>query len=130
MISKDEIGVIILRVFLGLTFFLHGLDKFQGGIGNTVGFFESLGIPGFVAYVVALIELIGGIAMILGIGTKVISILFALIMVGAIIKAKFAAGFLGGYEIDLALLVISIFLAVSNRNLFSLDNVLSSSKQG
>ncbi|WP_404452201.1 DoxX family protein [Virgibacillus necropolis] len=130
MINKNEIGAIILRIFLGLTFFIHGLDKFQAGIGNTVGFFESIGIPGFAAYVVASIELIGGIAMVLGIGTRIISTLFVLIMVGAIIKAKFAAGFLGGYELDLALLVISIFLAISNRNLFSLDNALSSSKQG
>ncbi|WP_163528040.1 DoxX family protein [Halobacillus ihumii] len=130
MIARGEIGAIILRLFLGLTFFIHGLSKFQGGIGNTAGFFESLGIPGFAAYVVAAIELIGGLAVIVGIGTKVISILFALIMAGAIVQAKFAAGFLGGYELDLALLVISVFIALSNRNIWALDNVIFPQKQG
>ncbi|WP_079525196.1 DoxX family protein [Halobacillus hunanensis] len=129
MIARGEIGAIILRLFLGLTFFVHGLSKFQGGIGNTAGFFESLGIPGFAAYVVATIELIGGLAVIVGIGTQVISILFALIMAGAIVQAKFAAGFLGGYELDLALLVISVFIALSNRNIWALDNVIFPKKQ-
>ncbi|MFD2925200.1 DoxX family protein [Halobacillus naozhouensis] len=129
MIARGEIGAIILRLFLGLTFFIHGLAKFQGGIGNTARFFESLGIPGFAAYVIAAIELIGGLAVIVGIATKVISVLFALIMVGAIMQAKFAAGFLGGYELDLALLVISVFIALSNRNIWALDNVIFSKKQ-
>ncbi|MBS4206244.1 DoxX family protein [Lederbergia citrea] len=39
---KNEIGQIILRVGLGLIFFAHGLSKFQGGINNTVGFFDSI----------------------------------------------------------------------------------------
>lgn len=93
--NNQEIGKVILRVVLGLTFFIHGLSKFQGGILNTVGYFESLGVPGFLAYAVAAVELVGGIALILGIGTRFVSTLFALIMVGAIITAKLPAGFLG-----------------------------------
>ena len=109
--NMNEIGKVILRVVLGLTFFIHGLDKFQGGIANTAGYFDSLGIPGFLAYVVAAIELIGGIALILGIGTRIISILLALIMLGAIFTAKLSLGFLvngqmAGYELDLALLAM------------------------
>ncbi|WP_257351108.1 DoxX family protein [Pseudalkalibacillus decolorationis] len=129
MIKRYEIGALILRLFLGFTFFIHGLDKFQGGISNTVGFFDSLGLPGFLAYVVVVIELIGGIALILGIGTRVVSILIALLMVGAIIKVKLAKGFLGGYELDVALLAISIYLAIANRSLFALDNIIFKSNQ-
>lgn len=131
---NNEIGALILRIFLGITFFVHGLAKFQGGIENTAGFFESLGLPGFTAYLVAIIELIGGLAMILGAGTRVIAILFAVILAVATVKVKLAAGFLGngqmaGYEFDLALVVIAIYLAVAKKSLFAVDNVLFRSRE-
>ncbi|MCP3765010.1 DoxX family protein [Domibacillus sp. A3M-37] len=131
---NSEIGALILRIFLGITFFVHGLAKFQGGIENTAGFFESLGLPGFTAYLVAIIELIGGLAMILGAGTRVIAILFAVILAVAIVKVKLAAGFLGngqmaGYEFDLALVVIAIYLAIAKKSLFAVDNVLFRSRE-
>ncbi|WP_203247313.1 DoxX family protein [Sporosarcina beigongshangi] len=125
--KRNDAGVVVLRVILGITFFIHGLSKFQGGIGNTVGYFESLGILGFLAYAVAIIELIGGIMLILGMGTRIISVLFAVIMLVAIFTVKLPAGFLGdgqlaGYELEVALLAIAIFLAIANSTSFSLDN--------
>jgi len=134
MARSNELGAFILRVFLGITFFVHGLTKFQGGIQNTAGFFESLGLPGFTAYVVAIIELVGGLAMILGVGTRVVAILFAVILAVATVKAKLAAGFLGngqmaGYELDLALMVIAIYLAVAKKSLAALDNILFRSNE-
>ncbi|NRG46040.1 DoxX family protein [Bacillus sp. CRN 9] len=124
---KNQIAAAILRVVLGVVFFMHGVSKFQDGIGNTVGFFESLGLPGFGAYIVALIELIGGLAMILGIGTRIISILFAFIMVGAITMVKIDEGFFG-IEFDLVLMAMSICLAIVNKSYLALDNVLSRNK--
>lgn len=125
--NKNDVGTVILRLVLGLTFFIHGLSKFQGGLANTAGFFESLSIPGFLAYAVAVIELIGGIMLILGIGTRIISVLFAVIMLGAIFTVKLSAGFLGndemaGYELELALFAMSIFLVFANSTRFSLGN--------
>lgn len=127
--NTNEIGKVILRVVLGLTFFIHGLVKFQGGISNIVGYFDILGIPGFMAYAVAFIELAGGIVLIVGLGTRIVSILFALIMVGAIFTAKLSLGFLGngemaGYELDLALLAMSIYFIFANKSQFSLDQKL------
>ena len=122
-------------MILGLTFFIHGFSKFQGGIENTVGYFESLGILSFLAYIVAFIELVGGILLILGIGTRIVSGLFAVIMLGAIFTAKLSAGFLGdgqmaGYELELALLAMAIFLATLNSTSFSLGNKLFNSEGG
>ncbi|MGJ9383575.1 DoxX family protein [Salipaludibacillus sp. CF4.18] len=133
MIKKYEIGTFILRVVLGLTFFIHGLDKFQGGIENTVGWFESIGLPGFLAYGVGLVELLGGIALILGLFSRVVSGLIALIMVGAIVKVKLDVGFLGngqmaGYELDLAFLAMAVFIAINGTNAYSLDNVILKGK--
>jgi putative oxidoreductase len=124
--NKNEIGKVILRVIVGLTFFIHGLSKFQGGISNTVGFFDSLGVPGFMAYAVAVIELVGGIALILGLGTRIVTLLFALIMIGAIFTAKLSLGFLGngqmaGYELDLVLLAASLYFVFADKSTFSLD---------
>ncbi len=95
----------------------------------SVGWFESIGIPGFLAYVVGAVELVGGIALILGLGTRIVSALLTLVMVGAILKAKLAIGFLGtaemaGYELDLAFLVIALFLAVNGSKLWSVDEAV------
>ena len=130
MVSSSPYAATILRVFLGLAFFLHGLDKFRGGIGNTASFFESLGIPGFMASVVAGLELVGGIAMLLGIGTRVVAVFFALIMVVGTITAKLPAGFLGGYELEVALLAMSLYFAIGSRSGLALDNVLVRTAKG
>jgi putative oxidoreductase len=127
--NKLGLTTFLLRIVLGISFFVHGLVKFQGGIGNIVGWFESIGIPGFLAYVVGAVELAGGIALILGLGTRIVSALLTLVMVGAILKAKLAIGFLGtaemaGYELDLAFLVIALFLAVNGSKLWSVDEAV------
>ncbi|MFT4416600.1 DoxX family protein [Fredinandcohnia humi] len=73
MFNKFEVSTVILRIVLGVSFFIHGLAKFQGGIENTVGWFESIGILGFLAYGVAILETVGGIALAVGLFSKVIS---------------------------------------------------------
>ncbi|QYR19119.1 DoxX family protein [Paenibacillus sp. sptzw28] len=130
MEKNVQIGGLIIRFVLGVIFFMHGLQKFQGGIGNTAGFFQSMGIPGFLAYAVGTIELVGGILIILGLGTRVIAALFALIMLVAILKVKLKAGFVGGYEYEIALLSMSLFFTAAGHPYFSLDNLLNRRKQG
>lgn len=130
MNMKVEGSSLLLRFILGMTFFLHGLVKFQGGIGNIAGWFDSIGLPGFLAYVVAIIELVGGIAMMLGLGTRIVGILFAIVMIGAIFTVKLSAGFMGngqtaGYELDLVLLVMSIYFAINGSRLWPFDSVLN-----
>lgn len=131
MENKQQIGALILRVALGVIFFIHGLVKFQAGIENTVGWFQSIGIPGIMGYVVAIIELVGGIALIVGLGTKLVSALLAVILLVATLKVKLAVGFLGngqmaGYEFDLALLVMALYLALSGSRMLSIDSIIFS----
>lgn len=128
MNKKYEWSTLLVRVFLGITFFVHGVVKFQGGIENTVGWFDSIGLPGFLAYGVALLEVVGGILVVVGFGSRIVSALFVLLMLGATIKVKLALGFLGnsqmvGYELDLALLVMALFIVVNGSKLYSLDQV-------
>ena len=129
MNNKFEASTVMLRVVLGISFFIHGVAKFQGGIENTVGWFDSIGIPGGLAYVVALVELIGGAALVLGLGTKIVAGLLSLVMLGAIFKAKLALGFLGdgqmaGYELDVAFLAMAVFLAINGSRMFALDQLI------
>ncbi|MFJ7952885.1 DoxX family protein [Lysinibacillus sp. NPDC096418] len=129
----QNIGSTILRVVLGLIFAAHGLQKFQGGISNIAGYFDSIGIPGFMAYLVAIIELIGGIAIILGFATRLVGALLTIVMVVAIFTAKLSVGFIGadglaGYEFDLALGAIALYFALSGASDYSLDAKLFNKK--
>lgn len=129
MNQKYEVATLILRLVLGITFFVHGLVKFQGGIENTVGWFQSIGIPGFLAYAVGAIELVGGILLIIGLGSRVVSALLGVIMLGAIFKAKLALGFLGngqmaGYELDVALLAMAVFIAITGSKMYAVDQLI------
>jgi len=127
--KKFEVSTLILRLVLGVTFFIHGLVKFQGGIENIVGWFDSIGLPGVLAYGVAGLEMVGGIALVVGLGSRIVSALFVLLMLGATVKVKLAGGFLGngqgaGWELDLALLVMALFIAINDSKMFALDKVL------
>jgi putative oxidoreductase len=128
MKNYQELGALLLRVILGITFFLHGLSKFQGGIENTVGFFDSMGIPGFIAYFVATIELVGGIALVAGLGTRIVSFLFVVIMAGALLIVNLSNGFLGGYELDLVLMIIALYFVLNGSSWMSLDSKLQFTK--
>jgi uncharacterized membrane protein YphA (DoxX/SURF4 family) len=126
---KNELGALILRVTLGVLFFIHGLVKFQGGIENIVGWFESIGLPGFMAYGVALLEMLGGIALIIGLATRLVSALFALLMIVATLKVKLSIGLLGngqmaGYELDLAFLAMAVYLAINGSKVLSVSQFI------
>ena len=81
-------AALILRVSLGELFMAHGLwmKVFTFGIPGTVGYFESLGYPGFFAHLVILGEVGGGLALILGLWTRTISVLLLPIMIGATLQ--------------------------------------------
>ncbi|OUQ88056.1 oxidoreductase [Brevibacillus brevis] len=129
MSNRFEWSTLILRVIAGLTFAIHGVAKFQMGLENVAGFFGTMGLPAFIAYLVAFLEVVGGIALILGLGTRVFAGALSVVMLGAIFKAKLAVGFMGGeggagYELDLALLAMLVSLGISGSSKFALDAIL------
>ncbi|MED1781009.1 DoxX family protein [Brevibacillus fortis] len=129
MSNRFEWSALILRVIAGLTFAIHGVAKFQMGLENVAGFFGTMGLPAFIAYLVAFLEVVGGIALILGLGTRVFAGALSVVMIGAIFTAKLTAGFLGGeggagYELDLALLAMLVALGISGSSKFALDAIL------
>jgi putative oxidoreductase len=81
-------AALLLRVSLGVMFIAHGLllKVFAFTIPGTVSFFESIGYPGYFAYLVILGEVAGGLALILGVWTRAIAVLLLPIMIGATLQ--------------------------------------------
>jgi putative oxidoreductase len=81
-------AALLLRVSLGTLFLAHGLllKVFTFTIPGTVGYFQSLGYPGFFAYLVIAGEIGGGLALLLGVRTRAISLLLLPIMIGATLQ--------------------------------------------
>lgn len=110
-----------LRIVAGIALILHGLPKIQG-IEQTQGFFSNIvGIPPELAYPIALLEIIGGIALVIGLATRIASILFIIEMLGAILLVKIDKGFVGGFELELLILVIALSLLLSGPGRISIE---------
>ncbi len=124
MKTYPHLGLLTIRLVVGMLFFAHGFLKFSEGITNTVAFFETIGLSGFLAYVVGVIELTGGVLMVVGIGTRIISVLFTMILIGALLLVKRSTGMLGGYELDIAFLAMSVSLFLSGGGPYSLSTYL------
>jgi len=109
---------------LGVTFLLHGLAKYQEGIGVVQDRFVNYSIPyaDYVALGVIFVEILGGLFMIIGFTTRFIATLFSIIMIGAIFYVKFEIGFLQGYELDVLLLAMSLALLVGGSKFIAVDN--------
>ncbi len=81
-------GALLLRVSLGILFLAHGLllKVMTFGLAGTAGYFQSIGYPAAFAYLVILGEIGGGLALILGVYTRAISLLLLPIMIGATLQ--------------------------------------------
>jgi len=126
--TRTSIASTIMRVVLGIIFLAHGIDKLQMGLSNVDGYFSSVGVPGFLAYVAVALELVGGVLLIVGLFTRYVSALFAIMLIAAIFMMKLSAGLLGsdgapGYELDLSLIVIAIYLVLGEGSSLSLDRL-------
>jgi putative oxidoreductase len=102
-----------LRVALGLLFLAHtGLKLFVFTPAGTAQFFASLGLPGALAYPVILAELVGGLALIAGVYSRIAALALTPVLLGAILTVHGPAGFFftnpnGGWEF-LALWIVGL----------------------
>jgi len=129
-----NIGLLIIRLVIGLLFVGHGAQKLFGwfggyGLKGTGGWFESIGMkPGVtMALFAGLAELIGGLLFALGLLTPLAGVMIAGTMVMAIVKVHGANGLWStsnGYEYNLTLLVTAIGIALIGPGLYSLDAFL------
>jgi putative oxidoreductase len=103
-VADADLAAFILRVTQGIFFIIHGgLKLFVFTPAGTAQFFESIGFAGFLAYPVIAAEVLGGIALLLGIGTRWVALALVPLMLGTIYAPHGAAGFFfsnpgGGWE--------------------------------
>lgn len=84
MTNTNGYAGLVLRIGLGTMFIAHGLLKvFVFTLPGTVGFFESVGFPGWTAYVVAYAEIGGGILLLSGFAVRAVSLAFIPVLLGA-----------------------------------------------
>ena len=109
-----------IRILAGITFIAHGLPKLVEP-AMTQGFFGNIGLPPEMAVPIGVLEVVGGFALLLGILTRIASILFIIEMIGAPLLTKISEGFVGGYELDLLLMAISISLLLAGPGKISIE---------
>lgn len=110
-----DYGVTLLRVSLGVMYLAHsiGLKLLTFGLAGTVGYFESIGLPGWLAYVTFAAEVIGGAMLVLGIYARWVAVMLIPALLGAIIWAHGGNGWVftapnGGWEYPLYLIILSV----------------------
>ena len=126
-----DMGLLLLRLVVGLTMAAHGGQKLFGwfggyGLSGTGGWLESIGFrPGKVqAAAAGTSELVGGLLLALGFLTPVGAALVITVMVVAIISVHLPKGFFvtsGGFEYNLVLLAAAAALAFTGPGVYSLD---------
>jgi putative oxidoreductase len=126
-----ELGILLIRVTVGLTLAAHGAQKLFGwfggyGLDGTAGWLESVGFrPGRVhALMAGLVEIGGGLLLALGAATPLGAALVASVMIVAAVTAHVKNGFFitsGGFEYNLVLGVAAIAIAFTGAGAWSID---------
>ncbi|MEX0639016.1 MAG: DoxX family protein [Balneolaceae bacterium] len=121
---NSDLAILLLRIGVGLIFILAGWGKLNG-IEGVQGFFANVGIPlaGMMAWVVALVEFVGGLMVLTGTKIRIPAVLLAIVMVVAILTVKLDGGW-DGMRIDVMLLVTTLALSILGSGAYSVDNKL------
>ena len=126
-----DAGLLVLRIVAGVVFFMHGYQKlFDNGISATQTGFDMMGapLPDVTAVIVTFLELVGGIALIAGVMTRVVAALLAVDMVAAFAIVHQENGFFaanGGFELVLLLAGVAVTLVVTGAGAYAFDAVLA-----
>ena len=126
--SLQPVGLLVLRIALGIIFLAHGYPKLahlRGG-AQMQGFFVEHGLPGYFLYIAGVIETFGGGLLLLGLFTRAAAVLLALEMCVAIWKVHSAHGYLAvnDYQFPLALAAACFALATVGAGMISVDQFL------
>lgn len=132
--DSTEWAPVVIRVVLGVIFVAHGSQKLfgafgGGGIDGTAQFLGSLGLApaAFWAWILAIAEFFGGLALGLGFLTRIASALIVINMLVAIALVHGKKGFFftaGGFEYNLALIAMAVSLMISGPGRLAVDRLI------
>src|SRR5687768_10662278 len=125
-----DLGLAILRIATGVVFAAHGAQKlFVYGFAGVTGAFTQMGapLPEITGPLVALVEFLGGLALVFGLLTRLAGLGLAITMLGAIVLVHLAGGFFlpNGVEFALTLLAVAVTFVITGAGRYSLDHAIA-----
>lgn len=132
--KRIDAALAVLRLVVGAIFIAHGAQKlFVYGFPGVVGAFTQMGVPmpGVMGPFIALLEFFGGMALVVGLLTRLASLGLAFNMIGAILLVHLKGGFFlpSGAEFALALLGPSIALVLTGAGAYSADALIAARRK-
>jgi len=118
-----SLGLAVLRIAVATIFISHGYQKlFVFGFAGVTGAFTHMGVPlpGFTGPFIGVLEFFGGIALLIGLLTRLVALGLALDMLVAILLVKLKGGF-SGFELEFLLCGASLALVLAGAGKFSVD---------
>ena len=126
--ERTALAAFMLRVSLGIMYLAHSvlLKVLTFGLAGTAGFFVSIGLPAWLAYVTIAAEAIGGILLVLGLQTRLVAVALIADLAGAIIWVHAQNGWVfsakgGGWEYPAFLIVASVAVALLGDGAYALS---------
>ncbi|MDX5420972.1 MAG: DoxX family protein [Hymenobacteraceae bacterium] len=138
--TPDTWSLTIVRIFLGLVIFPHGAQKLLGWFGGHgpagfMGAFEQMsGLPGFLAWLVIIIEFFGALCLILGLWTRLWAFCVLCLFTGIFLIVHLQYGFFmnwtgdkagEGYEFHLLVIGMAWGLTVGGAGQLSIDRAMA-----
>jgi putative oxidoreductase len=134
--TSTAYGTLLLRVSLGIMFIAHSavLKWMTFTLAGTAQYFESIGLPGFLAYATFYAELVGGVLLVLGVQSRWVSLALLPILAGAT-WVHMGNGWVfsapgGGWEYPVYLIVLSVAQALLGDGAYALSPSRSLSLNG
>ena len=127
-------AALVLRVSLGVMFIAHSLilKHFMYTLPGTAQFFESIGLPGALAYLTFWAELLGGIALVAGFATRWVSLALIPILIGAtwvhIGNGWVFSAANGGWEYPVFLIAVSLVQSLLGDGAYAFSKVFNPRK--